>query len=59
MLKFATRTATRTAACVLAAGLALSTSPAWAGDLAQVVGADEHVAPQGEEKVIDLSLIHI
>lgn len=50
MLKFATRTATRTAACVLTAGLALSTSPAWAGDLAQVVGADEHVAPPRAKK---------
>ncbi|MDK8471726.1 choice-of-anchor M domain-containing protein [Corynebacterium accolens] len=57
MLNFATRPAhratTRMAACVLTAGLALSTSPAWAGDLAQVVSADESVAPEGEEKVID------
>ena len=59
MLKFATRTATRTAACVLTAGLAFSTSPAWAGDLAQVVGADEHVAPQGEEKVIDTGHVDV
>ncbi len=59
MLNFATRTATRTAACVLTAGLALSTSPAWAGDLAQVVGADEDVAPQGEEKVIDTGHVDV
>ena len=59
MLKFATRTAIRTAACALTAGLAFSTSPAWAGDLAQVVGAEEQVAPQGEDKVIDTGHVDV
>ncbi|MDK8821145.1 choice-of-anchor M domain-containing protein [Corynebacterium accolens] len=54
-----TRAATRTAACIVTAGLAVSTTPAWAGDLAQVVGADETVAPEGEEKVIDAGHVDI
>lgn len=38
---------------LLAGALAFTAAPAWAGDLAQVVSADESVAPSGEAAVID------
>ena len=51
--RYAPRLMTALAATLTAACLAIAPSAAWAGDLAQVVSADEDVAAPGTETTID------